>query len=133
MACRLTAGHVDDRIPVPELIKRLWGKLFGDKGYLSQPLTQQLHQQGIHLVTRLKSRMKNRLMLLSDKLLLRKRSVLETIVDQLKNIPQIEHIRHRSLANLMVNIVAGLLACCHQPKKPSLALDLPQLEPLIPN
>ena len=77
--------------------------------------------------------MKNRLILLSDKLLLRKRSILETITDQLKNISQIEHTRHRSLANFMANLVCGLIAYCHQPKKPSLALDLPQLEALIPN
>jgi hypothetical protein len=133
LACRLTPGNVDDRAPVPHLVQRLWGKLFGDKGYLSQPLTAQLHERGIHLVTRLKSKMKNRLMPLSDKLLLRKRSILKTIIDQLKNISLIEHTRHRSLANLMVNIVAGLIAYCHQPKKPSLALDLPQLEALIPN
>ena len=133
LACRLTAGNVDDRAPVPKLMQRLWGKLFGDRGYLSQPLTQQLRQRGITLITKLKSNMKNRLILLSDKLLLRKRSILETITDQLKNISQIEHSRHRSLANFMVNLVAGLVAYCHQPKKPSLALDLPQLEALIPN
>jgi hypothetical protein len=133
LACRLTPGNVDDRTPVPRLVKRLWGKLFGDKGYLSQPLTDQLRAQGIHLVTRLKSKMKNRLMPLADKLLLRKRSILETITDQLKNISQIEHTRHRSLANLMVNLLSGLIAYSHQPKKPSLALDLPQLEVLIPN
>jgi hypothetical protein len=133
LACRLTAGNVDDRTPVPQLSKWLWGKLFGDKGYLSQPLTEQLLQRGVHLVTRLKSKMKNRLILLSDKLLLRKRSILETIIDQLKNISQIEHTRHRSLANFMVNVVCGLIAYSHQPSKPSLALDLPQLEALIPN
>jgi hypothetical protein len=133
LACRLTAGNVDDRTPVPQLSKWLWGKLFGDKGYLSQPLTEQLLQRGIHLVTRLKSKMKNRLILLSDKLLLRKRSILETIIDQLKNISQIEHTRHRSMANFMVNVVCGLIAYSHQPTKPSLALDLPQLEALIPN
>jgi hypothetical protein len=133
LACRLTAGNVDDRAPVPKLMQRLWGKLFGDKGYLSQPLTQQLRQRGITLITKLKSNMKNRLILLADKLLLRKRSILETITDQLKNISQIEHSRHRSLANFMVNLVAGLIAYSHQPKKPSLALDLPQLEALIPN
>ena len=77
--------------------------------------------------------MKNRLILLSDKLLLRKRSILETIIDQLKNISQIEHTRHRSLANFMVNVVCALIAYSHQPTKPSLALDLPQLETLIPN
>jgi hypothetical protein len=133
LACRLTPGNVDDRTPVPGLVRRLWGKLFGDKGYLSQPLTEQLLAQGIHLVTRLKAKMKNRLILLADKLLLRKRSIMETITDQLKNISQIEHTRHRSLANFMVNLVCGLIAYCHQPKKPSLALDLPQLEALIPN
>lgn len=133
LACRLTPGNVDDRRPVPQLVKRLWGKLFADKGYLSQALTQQLRQRGISLITKLKSNMKNRLMLLSDKLLLRKRSILETIIDQLKNISQIEHSRHRSFANFMVNLVAGLVAYCHQPKKPSLALDLPQIEALIPN
>lgn len=133
LACRLTAANVDDRRPVLSLIQRLWGKLFGDKGYLSQPLTQQLRQRGIALITHLKSNMKNRLILLSDKLLLRKRSILETITDQLKNISQIEHTRHRSLANFMVNLLCGLIAYCHQPKKPALALDLPQLEALIPN
>lgn len=133
LACRLTAGNVDDRAPVPQLTRWLWGKLFGDKGYLSQPLTEQLRQRGIHLITRLKSKMKNRLILLSDKLLLRKRSIIETITDQLKNISQIEHSRHRSLPNFMVNLVCGLIAYCRQPKKPSLALDLPQLEALIPN
>lgn len=121
LACRLTAGNVDDRVPVPQLTRWLWGKLFGDKGYLSQPLTEQLLQRGIHLVTRLKSKMKNRLILLADKLLLRKRSILETIIDQLKNISQIEHTRHRSMANFMVNLV-GLIAYSHQPSKPSLPL-----------
>ncbi len=133
LACRLTDGNVDDRTPVPQLTRWLWGKLFGDKGYLSQPLTEQLRQRGIHLITRLKSKMKNRLILLSDKLLLRKRSIIETITDQLKNISQIEHSRHRSLPNFRVNLVCGLIAYCRQPKKPPLALDLPQLEALIPN
>jgi hypothetical protein len=133
LAVRLTGGNFDDRVPVPQLVERLWGKLFGDKGYLSQPLTAQLRRRGIHLITRLKSHVENRLMLLSDKLLLRRRSILETITDQLKNISQIEHTRHRNLANLMVNVVAGLIAYCHQPKKPTLALDPLQLESVIPN
>ena len=54
-------------------------------------------------------------------------------MDQLKNISQIEHTRHRSMANFMVNLVCGLIAYSHQPTKSSLALDLPQLEALIPN
>jgi hypothetical protein len=66
--------------------------------------------------------MKNRLVPLSDKWLLRKRAIIETIHDQLKNISQIEQSRHRSCANFLVNLLAGLLAYCHQPKKPSLHL-----------
>lgn len=72
--------------------------------------------------------MKNRLMSLPDKLLLRKRAIIESITDQLKNISQIEHARHRSPINFCVNLVCGLIAYCHQPKKPSLHLDWPQFE-----
>ncbi len=58
-----------------------------------------------------------------DKLLLRKRSMMETILDQLRNISQIEHTRHRSPVNFLVNLIAGLIAYSHQPKKPSLAIS----------
>jgi len=93
---------------------------------------EQLMQQGIQLVTKLKSNMKNKLMLMSDKLLLRKRSIIETINDQLKNISQIEHSRHRSPINFLVNLVSGLIAYTHQPKKPSLNLaHFPLLEELV--
>jgi transposase len=120
LACRMTAGNVDDRQPVPDLVQRLFGKLFGDKGYLSQPLADQLRHQGIQLITKVRSNMKNRLMDMTDKWLLRQRSILETIVDQLKNISQIEHTRHRSLTSFMANLLCGLIAYCHQPKKPAL-------------
>jgi hypothetical protein len=123
LALRVTPGNVDDRQPVPALVKNLFGKLFGDKGYLSQPLREQLREQGIELITKLKSNMKNQLMLLSDKLLLRKRAIIETVIDQLKNISQIEHTRHRSPINFMVHLIAGVIAYCFQPKKPSLGLD----------
>ena len=122
LACCLTAGNTDDRRPVPKLVKRLFGKLFGDKGYLSQALFEQLWEQGIQLITKLKTTMKNRLMEMADKLWQRQRAVIETIIDQLKNVSQIEHTRHRSLANFMVNVVCGLIAYSHQPKKPSLHL-----------
>jgi hypothetical protein len=105
------------------LATRLFGKLFGDRGYLSQPLAEQLLvTQGLELITKLRKKMPNRLLTLSDKLLLRKRAIIETINDQLKNICQIEHTRHRSPINFLVNLVAGLIAYCHQPKKPSLGL-----------
>jgi hypothetical protein len=87
-------------------------------------LAQQLWQQsGIQLVTKLKRNMKNRLMSLSDKLLLRRRAIIESIIDQLKNISPIEHSRHRSPVNGFVNVICGLIAYCHQPKKPSLLID----------
>ena len=129
LACTLTTGNVDDRTPVPQLVKHLAGKLIGDKGYISRKLQDELRQTfGIQLITKLKRNMKNQLMPLADRLLLRKRAIIETIIDQLKNISQIEHTRHRSLTNFMVNLLCGLIAYCHQPKKPSLHLgDAPAL------
>ncbi len=123
LACCLTPGNVDDRKPVPSMVKKLRGKLFGDRGYISAPLTQLLFEQGLHLITRLRKNMKNRLLHLSDKLLLRKRAIIESIIDQLKNISQIEHSRHRSPTNFVVHLIAGLLAYSHQGKKPGLHLD----------
>jgi len=87
LAFCLTPGKVDDRHPVPTPARRLFGTLFGDKGYVSQPLAEQLLvTQGLRLITKLRKQMHNRLLLLSDKLLLRKRAIIETINDQLKNI-----------------------------------------------
>ena len=85
----LTPGNIDDRQPVPKLLQQLVGKVFADKGYVSQKLTQQLLQTtGVQLITKLRRNMKNRLMALSDRLLLRKRAIIETVIDQLKNISQ---------------------------------------------
>ncbi len=121
----LTPGNVDDRKPVPKLAQHLFGKLFGDKGYLSQKLADQLRELfDVQLITRLRANMKNQLMLLSDRLLLRRRAIIETIIDQLKNISQIEHSRHRSVINFVVNVLCGLIAYCRRPIKPSLGLDV---------
>lgn len=135
LAVALTPGNTDDRQPVPQLARELFGKLFGDKGYISGPLATQLLDQGLELITSVRRNMKNRLMLLVDKLLLRKRSIIETVNDQLKNISQIEHTRHRSPINFLVNLFAGLIAYCHQPKKPSLNLTPQHIQALtvIPN
>lgn len=128
LACQITPGNVDDRTPVPTLCKRLFGKLIADRGYVSQSLFEQLLQTfGVQLITRLRKNMKNRLLPMVDKLLLRKRAIIESVVDQLKNISQIEHTRHRSPINCFLNILAGLIAYCHQPKKPSLNFLAPRL------
>ncbi len=120
LSLRLTPGNVDDRRPVPELVKGLFGKLFGDKGYISQTLFETLYDRQLQLVTKLRKKMKNRLMLMFDKLLLRKRAIIESVTDQLKNISQIEHSRHRSVVNFFVNLIAGLIAYTYREKKPSL-------------
>ena len=122
----LTSGHVDDRQPVPGLVPELFGKLFANRGYISKKLSKQLRTLfDLQLITKLRSNMKNQLLPMADKLLLRKRALIETIIDQLKNISQIEHTRHRSPVNFMVNLLCGLIAYCHQPKKPALKIEQP--------
>jgi len=98
------------------LTRDLFGRLFGDKGYLSKTLFDELFQRGITLITKLKKNMKNKLMHLDDKLLLRKRAVIESVNDFLKNICQIEHSRHRSPKNFLVNLLSGLFAYSLIPK-----------------
>lgn len=120
----LTPGNTDDRKPVPGLLEGLFGKVFADRGYVAKKLALKLLEDwGIEFFAKPRRNMKNQLMRLTDKLLARKRSIIETIIDQLKNISQIEHSRHRSPVNFMVNLVCGLIAYCHQPKKPALNLE----------
>lgn len=128
LAFRVTSGNVDDRKPVPDMTDSLFGKIFGDRGYISQELFKELFENGIQLITKIKKNMKNKLLPLIDKILLRKRSLIETVNDQLKNISQIEHTRHRSIQNFMVNLVTGLIAYTWQPKKPSLNLNFGQTD-----
>src|SRR5829696_3465806 len=124
LSLRLTPGNVDDRRPVPELAKSLFGKLIGDKGYVSGPLFEALYDEGVQLVTKLKRGMRNRLLPFFDKIMLRKRAIIESVMDQLKNISQIEHSRHRSVANCFVNLLAGLVAYKWREKKPSLNIRI---------
>jgi hypothetical protein len=122
LAWQMTLGNVDDRKPVPNMTKRMWGKLFGDKGYISQALTKLLGEENIQLLTKVKKNMKNKFVNFFDKLMVRKRAIIESINDQLKNISQIEHTRHRSVWNFYTNVVAGLIAYSYQEKKPNLQL-----------
>ena len=134
LAFKLTPGNTDDRKPVPDMTSDIIGKLFGARGYISQELFEKLYEQGLQLITRHKKNRKQKLVKLMDKILLRKRSLIETVNDQLKNISQIEHSRHRSERNLMVNLFAGLIAYTYLPQKPSLDLEpkgLPALPPVL--
>lgn len=122
LAWQITLGNVDDRKPVPHMTRRVWGKLFGDKGYISQKLTDLLEEANVQLITKVKKNMKNKFVNLFDRLMLRKRAIIESINDQLKNISQIDHTRHRSVWNFYTNVIAGLIAYTFQAKKPNLQL-----------
>ena len=121
----ITQANVDDREPLKNesFLKAVFGKLFADKGYISEKLTQILFVNDIHLITNIRNNMKNCLMTMHDKITLRKRSVIETVNDELKNICQLEHSRHRSFTNFIVNIIAGLIAYDFLPKKPSISFQ----------
>lgn len=134
LAFKLTPANTDDRQPVPDMTQDLFGQLFGDRGYISQQLFEDLYKRGLQLVTKRKKNMKQKLIKLIDKILLRKRALIETVNDQLKNICQIEHSRHRSCWNFLVNLIAGLIAYTYQPKLPAIDLrpkGLPALPPAI--
>ena len=124
---KLTPAKTDDRVPVPEVTQRLIGKLFGDRGYIRQDLFEELCERGLELITNYKKKMKNKLVKLLDKGMRRKRALIETVNDQLKNIFQIEHSRHRSLLNFLVNTLAALVAYTYQAKKPALDLEVKDL------
>lgn len=121
----ITQGNVDDREPLKNerFIESIKGKLYADKGYLSKDLTNILFVDGLHLITSIRNNMKNCLMEMKDKILLRKRSVIETINDELKNMCQVEHSRHRSFGNFLTNMISGLIAYSFFPKKPAIKYE----------
>jgi len=118
----ITPGNVADNNleVVSKATSNISGKLFGDKGYLSQKLFKKLYENGIKLITRIRKKMKNRLMDPYDKILLRKRGVIESVNNILKNQCMLEHSRHRSIVNFFVNIFASLNAYSFIKKKPSI-------------
>ena len=107
LAYRLTAANLGDRVPVPALVAYLTGKVCGDRGAISQALFADLFTQGVQLITKLCKDMKNKLLRIMDKLLLRKRSLIEIVHDQLKNISQIEHSRHRCANDSLLTSTRG--------------------------
>ena len=126
----LTPGNIDDRFPLKQqkFIDKIFGKIYGDKGYISQDLFDKLFVDGIHLVTKVRKNMKKKAMEFMDRVLLRKRAIIESVNDQLKNICQIEHTRHRSFENFITNMISGLIAYSFLPKKPSI-----RIQNMLPN
>ena len=121
----LTPGNVDDRTPLADrrFVDAIYGSLVGDKGYISRDLFQKLFVDGIQLITKLKSNMKGAVMRVADKLLLRKRAIIESVNDELKNIAQVEHSRHRSFDNFIINTLGAVAAYCYFPKKPCISVN----------
>jgi hypothetical protein len=138
MNFKLTSGNVDDRATVEEMVKKLKGLLFGDRGYISQKLGHSLMDKGIELVTKVKRNMKEKFIDPMKKYYLEKRGMIETIIDQLKNLLHIDHTRHRSVMNFQINILGGLLAYIFKPQKVSVPFHklnkcLTTTSTLIPN
>jgi len=125
MAVRITPGNCDDRAPVQSMVKTLQGKLFGDRGYISQELFQKLWRKSVQLITEIRKNMKNYLMPLFDKILLRKRFIIETIFDKLKSQIGLEHTRHRSPTNAFVHVISCLVAYSLGKNKPKINVPYP--------
>lgn len=122
LAIQLTPGNVDDRKPLPKLCEDIFGLLFADKGYIAKWLTEVLSDNGVKLITKVKKNMKPVEHTDFEKTILCRRSLIETVFDELKNLCQVEHTRHRSVANFIVNLLSGIVAYCLYDKKPSLSL-----------
>ena len=122
LSLKLTKGNVDDRQPVPEMAKSIFGKLYGDKGYISKALSGELLDKGVELITTVRKNMKKKFLSLWDRAMLKKRFIIETVNDQLKNISYIEHTRHRNMHGFMLNLLGGLIAYYLKYDKPTLDL-----------
>jgi transposase len=130
---KLTAGNVDDRKALKAMDTSLFGKLYGDKGYIAEWLTEFCKERNVDLITKARRNMRPRTHTPFDAALLKKRSLVETVIDELKNLCQIEHTRHRSPTNFAVNLMGGIVAYCLFPNKPTLPLRQPLPHALNPN
>ena len=119
---KLTPGNKDDRAVVSQMTQGLTGWLFGDKGYISKELFLTLYRRGLKLVTGIKKSTQNLPIPLHEKIMLRKRSIIETVFDYLKNKLQLEHTRHRSPVNAMIHILSTLVCYQLKPSKPSVSM-----------
>ncbi|MXV37801.1 transposase [Flavobacteriaceae bacterium Ap0902] len=121
----LTKANVDDRDMkvTTSLTENIFGKLFGDRGYISQKPANYLWNDGIDFIYKVRKNMKKQNLSDGDKILLRKRALIESVNDELKNICSIEHSRHRSATGFLINLVSGLCAYHFLPQKPSLNIQ----------
>ena len=129
----LSQGNTSDNNAkiITKMTKEIFGKVFGDKGYINKALADLLFDDGIQLITAVRRNMKQKALSNEEKLLLRKRSVIETVNDELKNICQVEHTRHRSIAGFILNIMSTIAAYSFFPKKPSIKKDIEETNPVL--
>ncbi|MEP8782037.1 IS982 family transposase, partial [Enterobacter ludwigii] len=120
VAAKITPANIHDTKPVADMAFSPMDKLYADKGYISKALSSDLLEKGITLVTNVRKNMKAKAISLWDRAMLSRRFIIETINDQLKNISQIEHSRHRSVHGFMLNMIAGLIAYQLKDNKPQL-------------
>jgi hypothetical protein len=118
---QLTPGNVNDLKPVEDLVADFHGLLLGDRGYICQELFQKLFEKGVKFVTGIKKNMKNILMDLKEKMLLRKRSIIETVFGYMKQTMMLEHSRHRSSKNFLIHLLSTLVAYQLKHTKPTIA------------
>lgn len=118
VALKLTPGNVSDIAVVPKLTKDLVGKLFGDKGYISQKLAEELLRRGLALMTRVRSNMKSLPVSFFDKALLNGRSIAETIIGHIKETSSLRLPKHRSVSNAFTHIIAAIIAYQINPLSP---------------
>jgi Transposase DDE domain len=121
MAVKITKGNVDDRAPVAEITGGLHGIVAADKGYISKKLFDECYRKGLKIITGIRKTMKNILMPRAEKSILRKRFLIETQFDTLKNTLTAQHTRHRSPISFLVNVLAAIVA--HQITHPKLKLS----------
>jgi hypothetical protein len=127
MALKITPGNTADSTVLDQMTQRLAGKLYADKGYIGRELFNKLWRRGLHLITHIRRNMRNYLMPLADKIMLRKRFVIETVLNILKCEMGLEHSRHRSVTNAMVHVLSCLVAYAFRPGKPSISLAAQEL------
>ena len=119
----LTSGNTDDRKPLPKFAERLHGSLYGDRGYISKDIRQRLRGQGVNLVYKVRKNMDALDISVSDAVLLKKRTLIESVIKELKTRTQLEHTRHRSLKNFQVNVISALIAYQISENKPALNIS----------
>lgn len=115
-----SSGNKDDRKHFCSMTEGIFGKVFGDRGYISKKVFNDLWDEDIQLITRVKQGMKNMLLSITDKLLLLKRVLIETVIGRIKLLDKFEHTRHRSPINALSHMVASLINYQLLPDKPSI-------------